>query len=275
MGMGTARRVVVAAFLVSFFVGCHRAGGGADAGDASRMAPSSDAVAKHAEEPPIGDTAPLVELRGTAVFLDGTQAGDVSDVDSSKRRKRISELFDPLRAKRDVAIEAKRPAPSSATFRIPATASGLVVMSVVETTAFAGYSSGSFEVRRPDGTAGRLVMDLIVPPPPMWERLDEQSRPERTLHVRVVSDKVTLEWRDSPHAVSSTQEIKLEELEGAVQASWREKGVSRSGRYRDPARLHFSNEATFGTMIQVADAVAAAARAPGDPAFEIGLTFAP
>ncbi len=239
------------------------------------MAPSSDAIAKHAEEPPIGDTAPLVELRGASVFLDGVQAGDVGDVDSSKRRKRIGELFEPLRAKRDVASEAKRPAPSVATFRIPATASSLVVMGVVETVAFAGYTTGSFEVRRPDGSAGRLTMDLIVPPPPMWQRLDEE-RPQRTLHVRLGSgDEVTLEWRDSPHSVASTQETTLEGLEAAVHASWREKGVSRNGKYRDPARLHFSDDTTFATMIRVADAVAAAERGPGDPAFEIGLTFAP
>jgi hypothetical protein len=55
----------------------------------------------------------------------------------------------------------------SAIFWVDARATALVVKSVFQTCAFAGYPNGSFAVRRRDGRFGRLPVDARVPGPPL------------------------------------------------------------------------------------------------------------
>jgi len=96
--------------------------------------------------------APLVGVVGGQILVDGASTGNTRDIEESKQVKRIEELFNVLKAKRELWKQTRpgKEFPGVVVLQIDRDVPAVVVKSVFQTSAFAGYPNVSFMV---DGAA--------------------------------------------------------------------------------------------------------------------------
>lgn len=92
--------------------------------------------------------APVVAITKGAILVDGTAAGNTLAIEDSKRLQRIEELFNILKGRREVwkQLRPGRDFPGVVVLQIDQDVQAVVVKSVFQTSAFAGYPNVSFMV---------------------------------------------------------------------------------------------------------------------------------
>lgn len=92
--------------------------------------------------------APMVAITGSLILVDGNAAGNTRAIEDSKRLQRIDELFNMLKAKREVwkQLHPGREFPGVVVLQIDQDVQAIVVKSVFQTAAFAGFPNVSFMV---------------------------------------------------------------------------------------------------------------------------------
>jgi biopolymer transport protein ExbD len=92
--------------------------------------------------------APMVAITGSNILVDGAPAGNTRAVEESKRLQRIDELFNILKSKREVwkQLHPGKEFPGVVVLQIDQDVQAVVVKSVFQTAAFAGYPNVSFMV---------------------------------------------------------------------------------------------------------------------------------
>jgi biopolymer transport protein ExbD len=93
--------------------------------------------------------APMVAVTSNQILVDGALAGYTSAIEESARMQKIEELFARLQAKRQLwkALEPNRPFPGVCLLQIDKDVPAVVVKSVFQTAALAGYPNVSFVVQ--------------------------------------------------------------------------------------------------------------------------------
>jgi biopolymer transport protein ExbD len=94
--------------------------------------------------------APMVAVNGNQVLVDGSLAGSTRAIEDLGRMQKIDELFDLLKRKRELwkSFHPNKPFPGVAILQVDENIPSLVVKSVFQTAAFAGYPNISFMVRK-------------------------------------------------------------------------------------------------------------------------------
>ena len=92
--------------------------------------------------------APLVAVAGSQILVDGTPAGNTRAIEDSKRMQRVDELFNILKSKRELwkQTHPSREFPGVVVLQVDQDIQAVVVKSVFQTSAFAGYPNVSFMV---------------------------------------------------------------------------------------------------------------------------------
>ena len=92
--------------------------------------------------------APIVAISGTNILVDGAPAGSTRPIEDSGRLMKIDDLHNILKNKRDLwkQINPKGSFPGVVVMQVDHRVSALVVKSVFQTAAFAGYPNVSFMV---------------------------------------------------------------------------------------------------------------------------------
>ncbi len=92
--------------------------------------------------------APIVAVTGSQILVDGAPAGNTRAIEESKRLQRIDELFNILKGKRETWKQARpgKDFPGVVVLQIDQDVQAVVVKSVFQTAAFAGYPNVSFMV---------------------------------------------------------------------------------------------------------------------------------
>lgn len=92
--------------------------------------------------------APMVAIAGSTILVDGAAAGNTRAIEDSKRLQRIDELFNILKGKREVykQLHPGKEFPGVVVLQIDQEVTAIVVKSVFQTSAFAGYPNVSFMV---------------------------------------------------------------------------------------------------------------------------------
>jgi len=92
--------------------------------------------------------APMVAIAGSQILVDGAPAGNTRQIEDSKRLQRIDELFNILKSKREVwkQLHPGKDFPGVVVLQIDQDVLAIVVKSVFQTSAFAGYPNVSFMV---------------------------------------------------------------------------------------------------------------------------------
>jgi len=100
--------------------------------------------------------APMVAVNGNQILVDGVQAGSTRSVEELGRLQKIDELFTVLKNKRELwkQVQPGKQFPGVCILQIDQNVPALVVKSVFQTAAFAGYPNVSFMVRRLPKSAG-------------------------------------------------------------------------------------------------------------------------
>lgn len=94
--------------------------------------------------------APIVAVTGTQILVDGTAAGSTRTIEEANRLARVDELFNILKNKRELwkQVNPGKEFPGVALLQVDRRVSALVVKSVFQTAAMAGFPSISFQVGR-------------------------------------------------------------------------------------------------------------------------------
>ena len=97
--------------------------------------------------------APMVAITGTQIIVDGTAAGNTRAIEEANRLQRVEELFNILKNKRELwkQINPGKDFPGVVILQVDRRVPALVVKSVFQTAAFAGYPNVSFMVGRLGG----------------------------------------------------------------------------------------------------------------------------
>jgi biopolymer transport protein ExbD len=92
--------------------------------------------------------APMVAITGSSILVDGNPAGNTRAIEDSKRLQRVDELFNILKGKREVwkQLHPGKDFPGVVVLQIDQDVTAVVVKSVFQTSAFAGYPNVSFMV---------------------------------------------------------------------------------------------------------------------------------
>ena len=92
--------------------------------------------------------APLVAVTGSQVIVDGVPAGNTRAIEDAKRLQRVDELFNILKSKRELYKQTHpgKEFPGVVILQIDQEVQAIVVKSVFQTAAFAGFPNVSFMV---------------------------------------------------------------------------------------------------------------------------------
>jgi hypothetical protein len=92
--------------------------------------------------------APIVVVVGSQILVDGGPAGNTRPVEESDRMQRIDELFNILKAKRELwkQTHPNKDFPGVVMLQIDQNIKAVIVKSVFQTAAFAGFPNVSFMV---------------------------------------------------------------------------------------------------------------------------------
>jgi len=92
--------------------------------------------------------APIVAVAGSAVIVDGSQAGSTRSLEGSNQLGRIDELYNILKNKRELwkQLHPGKNFPGVVVLQIDQDVSAGIVKSVFQTSALAGYPNVSFMV---------------------------------------------------------------------------------------------------------------------------------
>ncbi len=90
--------------------------------------------------------APIVSITGSLILVDGNAAGNTRAIEDTKRLQRIDELFNLLKQKREFwkQLHPGKEFPGVVILQIDQDVQAIVVKSVFQTAAFAGYPNVSF-----------------------------------------------------------------------------------------------------------------------------------
>lgn len=92
--------------------------------------------------------APMVAVNGNNILVDGVPAGNTRAIEELGRLQKIDELFNMLKAKRELwkTVQPNKAFPGVCILQVDQDVPALVVKSVFQTAAFAGYPNVSFMV---------------------------------------------------------------------------------------------------------------------------------
>ena len=94
--------------------------------------------------------APMVAITGAQILVDGIPAGNTRAIEEANRLQRVDELFNVLKSKRELwkQINPGKTFPGVCVLQVDKRVTALVVKSVFQTAAYAGYPNVSFMVGR-------------------------------------------------------------------------------------------------------------------------------
>ena len=98
-------------------------------------------------------SAPMVAITGNTILVDGIPAGSTRAVKEANRMQKLDELFNLLKSKRELykQINPGKDFPGIAVLQVDRQVEALVVKSVFQTAALAGYPNISFMVQNRGG----------------------------------------------------------------------------------------------------------------------------
>ncbi len=92
--------------------------------------------------------APIVAVAASNVMVDGAPAGNTRAIEDAKRMQRLDDLFNILKSKRELwkSTHPGKEFPAVVVLQVDQDVQAIVVKSVFQTAAFAGYPNVSFMV---------------------------------------------------------------------------------------------------------------------------------
>jgi len=92
----------------------------------------------------------MCAITGTQILVDGSPAGSTRVIEEANRLQRVEELFNILKNKRELwkQLNPGKDFPGVIVLQVDRKVQALVVKSVFQTAAFAGYPNVSFMVGR-------------------------------------------------------------------------------------------------------------------------------
>ncbi len=202
------------------------------------------------------DGRAIVVVKNNHVWLDSKDVGDSAAIAKTGRLTRVDGMFNALKARRESWKTAHPGAdfPGVLLLAFDATEGLVVVKSVLQTAAFAGYPNAAFVVRQKNGATAMLPVDAFVPGPPSMDR----TGPTVGLVVEVTRANAVASWRERDKADKGDGGVSLggpASLGAMAQAAWREHGEHRGPQDHkfDQAFVYADNDVPFSALVASLD----------------------
>ena len=100
--------------------------------------------------------APMIAVNGNQILVDGQLAGSTRAIEELGRLQKLDELFNMMKNKRELwkQLQPTKPFPGVCVLQVDENVPALVVKSVFQTAAFAGYPNVSFMVGKISKSGG-------------------------------------------------------------------------------------------------------------------------
>jgi hypothetical protein len=205
---------------------------------------------------------PIVTVANGKIYRDGELVGNAESIARSGRLQRVEELWNSLKTAREQwkLTNPGKPFHGLALFALDSNTPTVVVKSVFQTAAFAGFPNGQFAVHGDDGSIQRLDVEAQVPGPPVPEASLKNIRP--LLLLTVQRSKLLLAWRHGESARDTVTIASVGELPDEVQRQWDALGTHRDATDPafDHAILYVSHDIDYAGTVVVIDALHATKR---------------
>jgi hypothetical protein len=197
---------------------CGKPSSGATTASATSAASATDS----ASAADSNATWPIVEVDATTIRLDGKEVGTTKEIEDLGRLKKVDKLFDGLKDQKEAwkTRNEGTPMPGVAGLRVDPSVSGIVLKSVFQTIAFAGYPRISFQIA---GSSAVHDLEAMVPRPPADPPIKPEDVPS-VVHVEADDAHVgnlNLTWRTGD-TITSTRTVATPEVGKAVCEDWKQ-----------------------------------------------------
>jgi len=200
---------------------------------------------------------------------------DTKAIDALQRLQKVDGLFEAVKARRE-AWKASHPGeafPGVAGLRVSRDASLVVVKSVFQTMAFAGYPNIHLQSAEEPGAVVELAAQIPGPP----RDTEVAGEPPPVLHVHVEQAAVRWIWKQRATVLAEESAPRAAvDLGARVCASWKTYGAKRGANDPriDPAVIHVDSALRLSEVSTAANAIAACKReVSGRAAPVFWLTF--
>lgn len=219
-------------------------------------------------------SGPLIRIQNNQVLVDGTLAGSTRAIEDLGRLQKVDEEFDLLKRKRELwkSFHPDEPFPGKALLQADPLLPLLVVKSVFQTAAYAGYPNITFELN-----GKRLEVRAQIPGPPGWgppkpvRMYDWRGEPAQApgqghgaaLHVHVSDTQVKLVWKQGETVIAERAvafqegEARGRSLVKPFEKDWHEWGSHHfaADEGSDQAIVHADNRLPLKDLLVVIEAL--------------------
>jgi hypothetical protein len=197
---------------------------------------------------------PIIVLDGLDIRVDGVAAGSVRPVFEAGRMRKLEELFSSMKRLRDdwKSEHPEQPFPGVVGIRVAPDTAMIVLKSLFQTTAFAGYPT--LFVQSSADPSAIVELTAQIPGPPVAETLPAPP-PEPKLRLRVSAGEVAFTWTIGSTKTSESKSPADASLSKAVCASWSANAIHRDPKdvRQDHLVVSAENNVTSRDLVQVAE----------------------
>ncbi len=224
--------------------------------------PSAPAASTPARRSPRPDGPwPIVAVEGTKVFVNGDLVGDTKALTDEGRLMRVDGVFNAMKAWRDDWM-AKHPDADFigiAGLRVEPGTPALVVKSVFQTIAFAGFPDVFVQSAAEPSVIHALAAQVPGPPIPV----DPAERRElmRWVSVHLGESEATITWKRAATVVEE-HKVATADLAAKICESWKRQGEHRQSDdpRADRAVVHLDNALAYAEVAGAIKAIESCTR---------------
>ncbi|NUO51070.1 MAG: AgmX/PglI C-terminal domain-containing protein [Polyangiaceae bacterium] len=225
--------------------------------------PASASAAPPRRLPPPDGPWPIVVVEGTKVTIGGQVVADTTAVAGEGRVKKVDGVFNAMKAWRD-DWKSKNPDYDFiglAGLRVDPNANALVVKSVFQSIAYAGFPD--ILVQSATEPTSIHALAAQVPGPPDPAPLAERREPPRWLAVHLDKGETSLVWKQAAVVVEE-HKLAPADLASKVCETWKKQGEHRdaSDPRADSALIFLDNALSYAELTAAVKAVESCKR-PG------------
>jgi hypothetical protein len=205
---------------------------------------------------------PIVEIDDTFIRVDGASAGTIRSVEDVGRIQKVDRLYSLMKTQRETwkAAHPEKDFPGVAGLRVEPDLAALVLKSVFQTVAFAGYPRITLQLA---GSLALYDLEADLPWVPGWSS-EAQASDMDVVQLRMDDehpDAVVVAWKHGKDVIKESS-VAPQDLGKTICDDWKKQHLHHdaSDPLLDDAIVHLANRAKAHDLVPMLEALSACQR---------------